>query len=206
MRGTEFSVSLDATTVEVRVASGRVEVNDGERTTTLVSGEMLRVRAWQPQPPASAPALVPLPPAPSATPAPAATAAARAPEAGAAKQDPVDALFQEVTDARRGGNLDVAARKLREISARFPRDPRVASAEFTLGRVERARGRPAAAAEAFARCMRFAPGGTLAAEALAEEAAAWWSAGQQQRAADAARRYLARYPRGPRADKMHKLE
>jgi len=119
--------------------------------------------------------------------------------------DPVDALFDQVAQARAQGELALAAAKLRELTRKFPRDPRVASAEFTLGRVERARGRHRDAAEAFARCAAFAPNGTLAEEALSEEASSWLSEGDRARAASAARKYLTLHPRGARADRMRSL-
>jgi transmembrane sensor len=89
--------------------------------------------------------------------------------------------------------------------ASYPGDPRLASALFTLGRVERARGKHAAAAEAFARCHKVAPHGSLAEDALAEEAVSWRSAGDGARAKAAAQRYMKLHPGGAHAARMMPL-
>ena len=89
------------------------------------------------------------------------------------------------------------------VSPTAPACPRmVARALFTLGRVERSRGRHAAAAEAFARCYKVAPHGSLAEDAVAEEAASWKSAGDNARAKMAAKRYLDLHPAGAHAARM----
>jgi transmembrane sensor len=204
VRGTRFSVGLENDTVDVKVTSGKVEVDDGRRPTVLVAGEGVRLRAWNATPiearetPAADEALE--------TPAPT-PRAERTPKKvdDHAIGDPVDVLFDQITQARAQGELAVAASKLHELTRKFPKDPRVASAEFTLGRVERARGRHREAAEAFARCAAFAPNGTLAEEALFEEASSWQSDGDRARAAAAAKRYLTLHPRGARADRMRSL-
>jgi transmembrane sensor len=210
VRGTRFSVTMQDDTVEVKVTAGKVEVDDGQRPTVLVAGEAVRLRAWT----ASRPAEVheaPSDPALGAAPEPVVSPpkAERAPrksdERATNAGDPVDLLFDEVAQARAQGELGAAASKLRELTHKFPRDPRVASAEFTLGRVERARGRHRQAAEAFARCAAFAPKGTLAEEALSEEASSWLADGDRSQAAAAARRYLSLYPRGGRADRMRSI-
>jgi transmembrane sensor len=202
VRGTRFSVTLEDDAVEVKVTSGKVEVDDGRRPTVLVAGEAVRLRAWTASPPSVEAQETPAPEAPS--PAPRSERAPRKADdrSGA---DPVDGLFDQVAQARAQGELALAAAKLRELTRKFPRDPRVASAEFTLGRVERARGRHRDAAEAFARCAAFAPNGTLAEEALSEEASSWLSEGDRARAAAAARKYLTLHPRGARADRMRSL-
>jgi len=210
VRGTRFSVALQDDTVEVRVISGKVEVDDGQRPTVLVAGEAVRLRAWTASRPTEAPERPSDPPlaAPeSAAPAPRFDRAPRKSDERAASPtgDPVDLLFDEVAQARAQGELGVAASKLRELTHKFPRDPRVASAEFTLGRVERARGRHRQAAEAFARCAAFAPKGTLAEEALSEEASSWLADGDRSLAAAAARRYLSLHPYGSRADRMRSI-
>jgi transmembrane sensor len=198
-------------TVEVKVTAGKVEVDDGQRPTVLVAGEAVRLRAWTASRPAEAheapgdPALG-IVPEPFAAPPRAERVPRKSDErATNAAGDPVDLLFDEVAQARAQGELGVAAAKLRELTHKFPRDPRVASAEFTLGRVERARGRHRQAAEAFARCAAFAPKGTLAEEALSEEASSWLADGDRSQAAAAARRYLSLYPRGGRADRMRSI-
>lgn len=205
VRGTEFSVDFADDRVAVQVRSGRVEVHDGERVTTLVSGEDLRVRAYSPRE---------APPTPSSDgqekPKPdraAPTPVVRAPAASVAPQDTdrVDALFRTANEARAEGRQAQAAADLRQIVQRYPRDPRVSSAHFTLGRVERSQGHHAAAARAFTACAAAAPGGTLAGEALAEAAAAWLSAGQKTQAARVAAQYLKRFPKGSHAARMQAI-
>ncbi|HEY6559403.1 MAG TPA: FecR domain-containing protein [Polyangiaceae bacterium] len=206
VRGTEFTVDFAGDRVAVQVQSGRVEVHDGERVTTLVSGEDLRVHAYSPRQPPAAPA-----PESSAKqePAPVSPPSLRsarvAPTTPQADTDRVDALFRTANQARAQGQTGQAAADLRQIVQRYPRDPRVSSAWFTLGRVERSQGNHAAAARSFAACAAAAPGGTLAAEALAEAAAAWLSAGQKPQAARAAAQYLKRFPRGSHAERMRAI-
>jgi transmembrane sensor len=198
VRGTEFTVDFAADRVGVQVQSGRVEVDDGERVTSLVSGEDLRVHAYtdrsaQPsahRDPLDSPARARQP------------ASAPDPEQD---RDRVDELFRTANQPRARGDNARAAADLRQIVQRFPRDPRVASAYFTLARVERSQGHHAAAARAFAACASAAPGGTLAAEALAESAAAWLSAGQSAQAAKVARQYLKRYPSGSHGARMQSI-
>jgi TolA-binding protein len=119
--------------------------------------------------------------------------------------DRVDELFRTANLARAEGRSSQAAADLRQIVQRYPRDPRVSSAYFTLARVERSQGHHAAAARAFAACAAAAPGGTLAGEALAEAAAAWLSAGQPAQAAKVAARYLKRFPKGSHAPRMQAI-
>jgi transmembrane sensor len=206
VRGTEFMVDFAGERVAVQVQSGRVEVHDGERVTTLVSGEDLRVHAYSPR---QAPA-VPAPdssarPEPAPAHPPALRSARVAPTTKEADTDRVDELFRTANQARAQGRTAQAAADLRQIVQRYPRDPRVSSAWFTLGRVERSQGNHAAAARSFAACAAAAPGGTLAAEALAEAAAAWLSAGQKAQAARAAGQYLKRFPRGSHAERMRAI-
>ena len=190
VRGTVFVVDVAGDSVEVRVDRGRVEVDDGTRTRDLVAGEVLRVPARaqivtspdpEPNDSASQPSARPTP---SASPAP-----------------PTAAELQSKADAARlSGNLGDAASALETLIARYPRDGRVPAALFSLGRVERARGRHAASAQAFERCARS--GGALAQDALAEAAASWSSAGATDAARADATAYLARYPNGPHAARM----
>lgn len=187
VRGTVFVVDIAGDAVEVRVDRGKVEVDDGTRTRDLVAGEVLRVPVRT-----VAPSATPEPeiaPPPSARPAPSAPTA------------PTAAELQSKADAARlAGNLGEAANALETLVARYPRDGRVPSALFSLGRVERARGRHAASAQAFERCARA--GGALAQDALAEAAASWVAAGATDAARADAATYLARYPNGPHAARM----
>lgn len=194
VKGTAFTLRVSAEAVWVRVDRGRVAVEDASGAMELGAGEEVK-RVVRPPldtpaapsagaPPASASVASPAPPAPSADP-------------GAE----IDALLRDADRARAAGRLDEAATLLEQIRARHPKDRRMGSVLFTLGRVERARGNPAQAAAIFRACAS----GPLGEDALAEEAGAWAAAGRPDAARDAASRYLARFPSGPHATRMKKL-
>ncbi len=192
VNGTIFAVRVSADYVEVRVERGKAEVDDGARSRDLVSGESLRVPihvdgstdagASDPDSTPDPWARAPLPQAPSAA-----------------------SLQADADSARVAGNNGEAAVALRKLVALHPKDPRVPGALFTLGRVERSRGRDDESARAFERCVAAAPKGPLAADALAEAAASWASAGATAAAKADAAKYLSRYPDGPSAARMRAL-
>lgn len=184
--GTAFSVAMEKDKVRVHVLRGRVEVEGAGKVTVLAIGETLEVPAVRPIE------------VPSATIAP--------PPIEKKQVGPtVEALLGKADEARAAHRYDEAASALRTMIASYPGDPRVASALFTLGRVERMRGKHAAAADAFARCYKSAPHGALAEDALAEEAVSWKSAGDAAKAKSAAQRYLKQHPSGPHAARMMPL-
>lgn len=185
--GTAFNVAMESGKVRVHVLRGRVEVEASGKLTELSIGETLEV-----------PAIRPIDPTPSTTIAP-------TPVEKKIVGPTVETLLAKADEARAAHRYDEAAAALRTMIASFPGDPRVASALFTLGRVERMRGRHAAAAEAFARCSKAAPHGALAEDALAEEASSWKSGGDAGRAKAAAQRYLKQHPAGPHAARMMPL-
>lgn len=202
--GTSFSVELLEAAVEVRVSEGRVRVHDGKREVVLVGGEDLRIatpqqaalRMEEPVRAGDAEAVVPSTEG----------AALRAEEAPSPpKAAGVDELLARADGARRNGQLDTAARALTELVAAHSADPRATSALFTLGRVERARGRHSEAARAFRGCHTRSPAGSLAEDALAEEASSWALAGQAGAASSAAQRYLRTYPGGSHAERMRQM-
>jgi hypothetical protein len=121
------------------------------------------------------------------------------------EEQDIDRLFADVDDARRRGVLDEAATLLERLVASHPDDPRVATALFTLGNVERGRGRHARAAEAYRRCWSRDANGPLAEDARAEAAASLADAGEPGRAAEQARRYLVDYPEGTHRTRMRRL-
>lgn len=184
--GTAFSVTMDGGKVRVHVLRGRVEVEGGGKTTELAIGETLEV-----------PAVRPVEPTVSAAPTPTIEKKPAPPT--------VEALLAKADEARAAHRYDEAATALRTMIASYPSDGRIASALFTLGRVERMRGRHGAAAEAFARCHSAAPHGALAEDALAEEAVSWKSAGNSAKARATAQRYLKAHPSGPHAARMMPL-
>jgi transmembrane sensor len=117
----------------------------------------------------------------------------------------MEQMLAEADAARRAGRLEDASRALRAAIAAHAEDPRAATALFLLGRVERTRGRDAAAAEAFEAGYARDPDAVLAEDALAEAAVSWSAASRSERAREAARRYLARYPAGEYADRVRHL-
>jgi TolA-binding protein len=204
VRGTRFEVERTPAWVDVRLEQGRVEVDDGTRVAVLVDGERLRISLGQATAPGAAsfdPAVVS--PGSSASPASGSGGARVAPvpslsgspEATSPDETP-ESLLTRATRARGAGQLAEAAETLHLLINKYPRDARIGSALFLLGRVETSRGRPSAAAQAFAQCQRSGPRGTLREDALAEEALAWRAAGDLSKARAAAERYRTSYPRG----------
>lgn len=117
----------------------------------------------------------------------------------------MESLLGDADRARRAGQLDEAVRALEIAVAAHASDPRAATALFTLGRVERRRGRDAAAALAFGRAYEQDPNAVLAEDALAEAAVSWAAAGRAARAREAATRYLTRFPSGEYVTRVRRL-
>ena len=216
VRGTRFSVRVDGPWAEVEVREGRVEVAGGGEVRALGAGEALRVqrhsevvsaRVEEPsreatpgdarEEPASVDvaALAPLPEATATSEVEVVRDPARREGARRAPSS-LDELLAEADAARRDGRLDDAASVLQRAAREHARDRRAATALFTLARVERTRGRAAAAARAFEDAYARDPEAVLAEDALAEAASAWQAAGDHERASSAAERYLERYPDG----------
>jgi transmembrane sensor len=184
--GTAFTVTMSDDKVRVHVIRGRVEVEGGGKTSTLSIGEALEVPKVRPVEPvltASTSAVIEKKPV---TPT-------------------AEALLARADEARAARRYDEAATALRTMIVAYPSDPRIASALFTLGRVERARGRHGAAAESFARCHKIAPHGALAEDALVEEAVSWKAAGDPARARVAAQKYLKAHPGGAHVGRVTPL-
>ncbi|HHH30441.1 MAG TPA: hypothetical protein ENK57_19160 [Polyangiaceae bacterium] len=199
--GTVFEVDVDGDEVTVSVQRGRVRVEHGATEVELTRGQRIALMAprsatHQAQPEA------PVVEAPEETAEVAqVTPAEDEHGAGGGQAKPSAAELLRAADRARGaGRLDEAARRLRQLIASHPRDPRVTLAMFTLGRVERARGQHEAAARAFESC-----GDALRGDAIAEAATSWLAAGRSDRASAAAQRYLASHPAGVHAEQMKKL-
>jgi TolA-binding protein len=130
-------------------------------------------------------------------------------QAGAAHARPSEdpaSLLLAADLARRSHNPQGAVASLRRIVERYPKDPRAASAAFTLGWVLLTDlGRPREAAAAFEEAERRASRGMLAEDAAARVAEAWQRAGDSRRAAQAARHYEMLYPTGRHLPLMHAL-
>lgn len=186
VRGTAFTVTLLEDATEVTVHRGRVDVEDRGRIRELGAGESLRVSADAPDASETVDSL-------DITETP----GREGPHARTAAE-----LQARADAARLAGNTSEAAAALQTLIVSYPRDPRVPAAIFTLGRVERSRGREAAAAKAFEKYLKAAPRGPLAEDALAESAASWSAAGATDSARAAATSYLARYPHGSHVQRM----
>ncbi|HVK88076.1 MAG TPA: hypothetical protein VM513_28345, partial [Kofleriaceae bacterium] len=90
-----------------------------------------------------------------------------------------------------------AVAPLRRVIDEHAADPRAPLAAFTLGRVMLEQlGRPADAADAFARAADLAPDGPLAEDAAARQVEARSRAGDAREAKRLAIEYLRRYPHG----------
>lgn len=208
VRGTRFVVRVGQgapiEAVEIEVEEGRVEVTRAGASSMLTAGDALRVqvgevaRAEAPapsaEPGAEEPRVERVEPRPSEPPRTRAhSSATREPPRPTPS---MDSLLAEADLARRAGRLDEAARALRAAVAEHGADPRVSTALFSLARVERRRGRDAAAAEAFERAYAADPDAVLAEDALAEAAVSWAACGRADRARAEAARYLERFPHG----------
>jgi len=200
--GTAFQVEMAALSVAVRVERGSVEVVQHDRRVVLAAGEGItfdttgsgEARASERADEAgvaTAPAVDPVPDQPQASLA--------SPVAATAQ------LLERADRARARGDLDGAARVLRELIQRHPSDKRVALAEFMMGRIRGAQGAHHEAAQAFAACLAREPSGSLGEDALAELARAHARAGETNLAVAAARRYLSRYPAGVHQRAMSEL-
>ncbi|MEX1367298.1 MAG: tetratricopeptide repeat protein [Nannocystaceae bacterium] len=193
--GTIFTVTLDdaASRVAVQVERGLVEVDNGTRVAELGPGDALsldvedEVVLLEPEPDLDEPSPASVRP----------SARTMGPS--------VDALLAAADAARAGGDLTRAAEALGELVRRYPRDPRAYSAYFQLGKVERARGRHAAAAAAFIKCAKRSPRGALTEDARAEAAVSWQAAGRPDRARAAAEDYLERHRSGAHGARMRSL-
>jgi len=191
--GTAFDIELSATQFEVRVDRGKVEVTAGDRVAELGAGDQLQVQL----------PLAALDLASESDEAEASGTTQAAPREPRPAQIPtMSVMLEHVDAARASGDQAQAAKLLRELLAAHPKDPRAASAWFTLGRVEKSRGRLVQAARGFERAHDKAPRGPLAEDALAESAKAWQRAGDTTQAARVAARYLNRYAQGTHRARM----
>ncbi|HWB77922.1 MAG TPA: tetratricopeptide repeat protein, partial [Nannocystaceae bacterium] len=124
------------------------------------------------------------------------------------KSDPratVDELLARADAAAAARDTVGAIAALREIVDDHPNDPHAYSSAFKLGKLERARGRHAAAAAAFGSAARRSPSGTLSADARAEAAIAWFDAGQHDKARAAGEDYLERHPSGEHVARIQRM-
>ena len=184
----KVSVSVEEGRVRVAASSGEVELGAGDELSTPVDQEMPADTAGEAAPAAAGP-----------------TARPRAPRSEAASSPSASALLERADAERLSGDLAAAAATLRELLGRYPGDRRAALASFTLGKVERARDRAAEAAKAFQTSFSLAPDGSVAEDALAEEAVAWAAANNPAAARAAAELYTRRFPVGTHAGRMQRI-
>jgi len=220
--GTVFEVAiLEDGLVRVAVERGFVEVDDGRRKVELGRGEAIAVSAsTEREPIADADAgedeprseeVTAITEVDDAAPARDRPRSAKANDAkgtaapGGGAADGALALLAEIDAARGSGRPAYAARLLERFVREFPKDPRVVSSLFTLGKVERSLAHHEKAALSFKRCWRRAPRGALAEDARAEEAISWSNAGRADRATRAAGEYLRLYPDGTHQARMQRL-
>jgi transmembrane sensor len=193
--GTAFRVDhLAGGKVQVAVSEGRVAVlYPANRLRVELGAGEDRIFATAPEPGG---AIVPADEARKAPEPAAAAAGLRAPSRTRGAEDPA-ALLLAADVARRSRHPQAAVAPLRRLVERYPKDPRAASAAFTLGWVLLTDlGRAREAAAAFAEAERMAPRGALAEDAAARVAEAWQKAGDSRRAAQAAGHYEQTYPTG----------
>jgi transmembrane sensor len=197
--GTAFWVAYEPEHVRVTVEHGRVRVGRGDEPALaeLTAGDELRLERGVDD---------------VATPADASRArmASRARKPSRATMQGVslpgvDELLARADAAAAARDSAGAIAALREIVERHGNDPQAYSSAFRLGKLERARGRHADAAEAFTAAVRHSPSGTLSADARAEAAIAWSDAGRPERARAAGDDYLARHPDGSHVDRVRRM-
>jgi transmembrane sensor len=207
--GTLFRIERQGERTLVSVERGRVAVSCAGVRQELAAGE----QAWFPSlKTASAPReRTPAPnerPSPlPAAPSPGPSASPLSDSSATAARPNAEALFVIADRARVEGRPSEAVRALRQLTQRFPRDPRAPLAAFTLGRLllENLR-QPVDAARAFELARALAGGGSAISEdALAREVEAWRAAGDASKATARARRYQTLYPRGAHITQVVRL-
>jgi len=108
--------------------------------------------------------------------------------------------------ARLSGHPREATTYLRRVVKEHQDRPQGMLAAFTLGRIlQRELNEPRAAAQAFRTARTLAPNGSLAEDALANEAECWARAGSNSQAKELAHRYLRQYPAGRKTGSMRRL-
>jgi len=196
--GTAFLVSVDAREVRIEVAHGRVQVKRGADLFLLSDHESVSLSGEGRAVDAALPDLVPVKPVGPL-------------DAGASAPPPrptrpgLEASLERVDALRSKGRYDEAAEVLRLALRQSPGQARVPAVQFTLARVEQARGQHARAAEAFLRCFSLEPDGSIAEDALAEAAFSFQRAGDEARATETAKQALATFPAGVHAARLRGL-
>lgn len=165
VKGTRFTVEVDASQISVHVERGAVEVTNrsGALLATMTPGQSWSGPVERPlqAPPAAAPSA-----APFVEPALEPSAALPAPAAPAALDG--NALFERANSARIAGRPGPAAADYDRFRTRFPQDPRAGLAAFELGRIRLdSLGDPARALVALRFALGHARGGFAVEDAQA---------------------------------------
>jgi transmembrane sensor len=195
--GTVFRVSHEPEgRIRVKVSEGRVVVRCAASQLHVELGpgddRVFAPPSAEPSPPLAEQRRAPAPPAVAGT-----TRIAPRPDGASVSSDGPSALLLAADVARRSNRPAAAVPPLRRFVAGYPKDPRAASAAFTLGWVlQTDLNQPREAALAFAEAERLARRGVLAEDAAARVAEAWRDAGDPSRAARAAAHYEQTYPKG----------
>jgi hypothetical protein len=182
-----FDVEVGVDVVTFRIERGSIEVITGDRRVQLGAGERATLRAG------------------SETAAAKHTAPTRHGDAPTPQRPSADELLQRADEARNSGRFDAAVDALESMLRFHPRDPRIPVVLFTLGKVERSRGRHSDAAHAFESCWKKRKHGPLAGDALGSAALEFQRAGTHMRAAELARLYIAKFPAGLHAAEMYEI-
>jgi TolA-binding protein len=197
--GTKFRVDNDPTSHEVRVSvsHGVVEVRSPSEP-----GEVHRVAAGEswathgrsaeaPAPSVSASASSLDSSAPVDSAAPTAVAAPASNNSEDAKS-----LFEAANRARRAGDVTRAMALYRDLTRKFPNDPRSKIAALELARLEMDKGNGSSEAEDALHRAASAQPGSVQEDALARLVQLYASKGDSKACQDARARYLAAYPNG----------
>ncbi|MFN7699937.1 MAG: FecR domain-containing protein [Deltaproteobacteria bacterium] len=115
-----------------------------------------------------------------------------------------ESLLARADEARARGAFDAAVPLYLEAESLGSVQDQ-AEVAMLLARLESRRGRPERAVRAYERCLRYAPDGPLAEDALAGAAQGWADVGALERAREAAAHYRARWPSGLHDAAMRRL-
>ena len=118
---------------------------------------------------------------------------------------PLGDLVALADAARYTGSSSIAREALLSQRKRYPGSADARAAAFLLGRIAEDKGTTGEAIDWYERYLSEAPRGAFAAEALGREMLAAARARGAASAAELAKRYLARFPSGPYADRARKL-
>jgi hypothetical protein len=200
--GAQFQVDFDPTSgaVTVAVTGGEAEIKSAAQPGEVhkvgvgASWSTAQAAVAKGAPSAEAPAASADPVAPQPT----AALPARAP---AAPTEDAKSLFESANQARRAGDLARASSLYRELTRRFPNDPRAKVAALELGRIEMDRGPgsdrdPGVAEQALRQASSAEAGGSVHEDALARLVQLYAAKGDTRACQVAQARYLAAYPNG----------